>query len=532
MPLGPAEGEYVIKLRVTPYASATWLWDGRRYVTDDRASEITPYEHPMVEQAAVTDGARTLLVVRERVTGRDTVEPGLPRNVTPEEFEKARALVGQWPTDYVLVETAPGVPCRVTAGPGGIAPLYVASDAISLYGSWDMADLAEHAEGLSPREVARLLIYRPRYSTETAFRGIHRVTERTTAVYGGHLHLHYPEPVLHSGPRELAPDADVLGAFVEAMDDALDLRPIESVETVLHLTGGFDSGTVGTRLAERHPEKFPTAALLIAGPGRDSQLRRRSEMIKSLPFAEPDYLVDAMECPPLSSACSRVRGKMISPYEEPLHRPFTRLTEILAKEGTRVVVTGLGGDEMVALSQAEYPHKSMGEISDALPWVSARARAALEYADDGIAPPAATNSMTLLSLETTAPVLMRAGIWPVHPFADPGMVQLGECLPMHWRELKQLQRRRLASLGLSPDVTESRERESFAEVVQHTLTTIARPMFARMLKDGSPLFEEKLVDPDGLRTAVRRLADGPYREDGDAQLLEVLDLHFAARAFL
>ncbi|UBI35551.1 MULTISPECIES: hypothetical protein [Streptomyces] len=112
------------------------------------------------------------------------------------------------------------------------------------------------------------------------------------------------------------------------------------------------------------------------------------------------------------------------------------------------------------------------------------------------------------------------------------MVQLGEWLPMHWRELKQLQRRRLAALGLSPDVTESRTRESFAEVVQHTLTTHARPLFARMLHDGSPLFEEQVVDPDGLRRAVRRLSEGPYREDGHAQLLEVLDLHFAAQAFL
>lgn len=64
------------------------------------------------------------------------------------------------------------------------------------------------------------------------------------------------------------------------------------------------------------------------------------------------------------------------------------------------------------------------------------------------------------------------------------------------------------------------------------LTTHARQWFARMLIDGSPLFDEQLVDPDGLRLAVRRLAEEPYREDGDAQLLEVLDLHFAAQAFL
>ncbi|UED84083.1 asparagine synthase-related protein [Streptomyces profundus] len=521
----------MIKLRLTPYASTEWTWNGRGYVTADRTSEIIPYVHPLVEHIAVTDGARTLLVVRECVSGRGRHDP-VPRHVTPGEFEEARTLTEQWPTDYMVVETSPGDPCRVTAGPGGVAPLYVAHDRTSLHGSWDMADLAEYAAGLSPREVARLLIYRPRYSAETVFQGIYRVTERATAIYGGHLYLHYPEPVLHGGPRELAPNADVLGAFVEAMDDALDLRPIGRVETALHLTGGFDSGTVGTRLAERYPDRFPTAALLIAGPGRAHQSRRRSEILRTLPFAEPDFLIDALEHTPLSHECARVRGEKISPYEEPLHRPFTVLTEVLAHHGARVVVTGLGGDEMVALSQAEYPHKSMGEISDGLPWIGDRARAALEFADDGIAPPAAVNSMTLLSLETTAPILMRAGMWPVHPFANPGMVQLGEWLPMHWRELKQLQRRRLAALGLSTDVTESRERESFAEVVQHALTTIARPLFAKMLRDGSPLFDEKLVDPDGLRAAVRRLAEGPYREDGDAQLLEVLDLHLAARSFL
>ncbi|ATL32374.1 hypothetical protein KY5_7356c [Streptomyces formicae] len=134
----------------------------------------------------------------------------------------ASVLAGQWPLDHVLAETAPDVPVRVNAGPCGISPLHVARDATTLHGSWDMADFAQHARSLSPREVARLLIYRPRYSTETVFTGIQRATERATTIFGGHLHLHYPEPALHSGPREPAKEADALGAFVAAMDDALD----------------------------------------------------------------------------------------------------------------------------------------------------------------------------------------------------------------------------------------------------------------------------------------------------------------------
>ncbi|GAA0380863.1 asparagine synthase-related protein [Streptomyces blastmyceticus] len=494
---------------------------------------MTPYTHPMVEHLAVTDGHRTLIVIRERVADRSTCTPD-PRAVDPAEYDTARNLAEQWPADYVLVETTPQEPARVTVGACRTTPLYLAHDDTTLHGSWDMADLRHHITGLNPREVARLLIYRPRYSNDTLFRGIHRLTERATAHYGGHLFLRYPDPALHSGPRDLAPNADVLGAFVEAMDDAMDLRPLDPAKTVFHLTGGFDSGTLATRAAERFPGQLNTSALLIGGPGRTQQIRRRKEIRAAVPFAERDDLIDAMADTPLHPDCARVRGDLISPYEEPLHHPFTRMTKALAAHGAHTVVTGLCGDEMVALSQAEYPHKAMGELKDVriLPWIGKRATAALEFTDDGIAPPAVVNSMSLLSLETTAPVLLREGIWPVHPFADPGMIQLGEWLPMDWRELKQLQRRRLAALGLSDDVTQPEERESFAEVVQHALTTHGRPLFARMLHEGSALFDDKLVNPDGLRQAVRRLSEGTYREDGDAQLLQVIDLHLATRAFL
>ncbi|WP_207386814.1 hypothetical protein [Frankia sp. Cppng1_Ct_nod] len=88
------------------------------------------------------------------------------------------------------------------------------------------------------------------------------------------------------------------------------------------------------------------------------------------------------------------------------------------------------------------------------------------------------------------------------------------------------------ALGLNDDVTHPVERESFAEVVQHTLTTHAQPLFTRMLREGSALFDTDLVDPDALRQAVLYVRDGHYHEHNDAQLLEVIDFHLAAAAFL
>ncbi|GAA1071627.1 asparagine synthase-related protein [Nocardiopsis metallicus] len=524
----------MLRLRLTPYSeNPAWTWSGACYGTFDQHSRIEPFDHPMLEHLGATDGRRTLIIVRERVANRPACDPEV-RTLTPGEYDQARESVTEWPTDFVLLETEPAQPARITAGSARTTPLYLADDGRSLFGSWDMADLRDHVTGINPREAARLLIYRPRYSSDTLFRGVHRLTERAVAHFGGSLWISYPEPALHRQPRQLAADADVLGAFVDTMDTAMDRRPWVEETTLFHLTGGFDSGTVATRAAERHPGLLPTATLLIGGPGRKQQIRRRAEMRSQAKFADTDIVIDAMKHPPLAPGCRWVGGDVISPTEDPLHYPFVQMARSLSAAGARTVVTGLGGDEMVALTPEEEPHLGLGEITDAqiLPWVGRRAQAALEFADDGIAPPARVNSMTLLSLESNAPVLLRHGLWPVHPFADPVMVELGEQLPFAWRELKQVQRQRLRAIGMGEDVVHPVERESFAEVIEHSLITHAPALFARMLTEGSPLFDEGLVDPDGLRTAVEHLTSARYREEQDSKLLEVLSLHMSATAFL
>ncbi len=157
------------------------------------------------------------------------------------------------------MEWTPDEPVQVTAVPCRTTPLYLATAGTALHESWEMGDLssfAPFAGGLNAREVTRLLLYRPRYSTNTVFTGIHRLTERATAHFGGALFSRHPESALHSGPRGLAYDADVLWAFVQAMDDAWDTRPLETVTTAVRLSG-FDSGVLATRAAapRLHPRR-------------------------------------------------------------------------------------------------------------------------------------------------------------------------------------------------------------------------------------------------------------------------------------
>jgi len=56
-------------LRIDPDAPQHWTWDGTRY-TAPGGGQIEPYAHPMTEHTGVTDGTRTVIIVRERTRHR------------------------------------------------------------------------------------------------------------------------------------------------------------------------------------------------------------------------------------------------------------------------------------------------------------------------------------------------------------------------------------------------------------------------------------------------------------------------------
>jgi len=111
--------------------------------------------------------------------------------------------------------------------------------------------------------------------------------------------------------------------------------------------------------------------------------------------------------------------------------------------------------------------------------------------------------ITLLAAECATPPLLRAGLWPVHPFAEAPLVTLGDQLPFHWRELKQLQRCHLAAFGLSQDACNPRVRESFAELVEQSLLANGLPHLRRILDQGSLLIEAGLIDPDARSASLQ-----------------------------
>jgi hypothetical protein len=77
---------------------------------------------------------------------------------------------------------------------------------------------------------------------------------------------------------------------------------------------------------------------------------------------------------------------------------MTALNTEIAAIGARAVVSGLGGDEMVAVGSAESAQAALDKTENFdLPWLGLVAPAALPYGDGQTAPPAMAGGITLAS---------------------------------------------------------------------------------------------------------------------------------------
>lgn len=503
----------MLKLRIALDAAAgPWTWSGRRWTNG--ASWVEPYAHPAV-QHVITGEDRPVLVVRERCPGADEV---------PHD--------DAWPGDWVSVEPAEdGLWLR--AGAAGVAPVYlIARDGV-LHGSWDVTDLRPYVTGagLVLREAARLLGMRFRYGQETLFEGIYRLTERSRAFFGpSGLHLGHPLPAVHSSARQIADDVEILDVYEHLLDTAMNRHVYEPGSAAVELSGGLDSANVAATLGARHPGLVHASALLILGDAGQQQTLRRQQMIDLFQLG-PSLTTNMSEHLPLHPDGRRGRGRPVTPYDDPYDEARTTLLDQLQQRGVRTVFTGVGGDELMSLTSAEQPNKEAFGIGlPRMPWIAEGVQDLLAESDRGIAPATVVNEMTLISQLSAGPPMMRAGMWPIHPLADPDVIRFAEWLPRAWREHKRLQKARLERLGGPAGLWHPALPENFALAMEAALRAHGLPYLHGMLTDGAILFEAGLIDPDGLAATVLRLEHGPFGPR-DTELYAVVAAEIAARGF-
>ncbi len=504
----------MMKLKIS-LADAGGRWTRSGDVWRCGESVIEPVAHPAVEAVSASGEGGTRVVVRERSPGRG-----------------GRDHDDSWPGDFIAVELGPRR-VRLRAGLRGVAPVYLAADGDTVLGSWDLACLrgAVSVDDLADREVARLLTMRFRYGRDTLFAGALRLTERSAALFtDAGLQVGYPGPALHGRARGLREDADVTAAYGRLLEAAVTARAYDPGSACVELSGGLDSANVAATLAALHPGQVTASAMIIPGEAGAQQAARRAELIRVLGLGK-NVQVGFDGHLPLSPAGRRGSGLPVTPYEDPYDEAKGALLELLAEHGVTTVFTGVGGDEMVARTTAEFPHPPLGTGLEPMPWIGKRTLAAAEETDTGTAPAAVVNEMTLTAQACAAPAFLRAGIWPAHPLADPDLIRFGEWLPLPWRQHKRLHQARLEAAGCPKALLEPRLRENFTPVMREAIRRHGLPLIARMLSGGSPLIEAGFVDPDGLAAVHRRLAASGQFRDRETELYGLIVMDLALRSF-
>jgi hypothetical protein len=370
-----------------------------------------------------------------------------------------------------------------------------------------------------------------RYGHDTLFADTRKLTERSDAVFTDKgLKLCYPHAAKHSKARELRREANVVAAYERLLGAAISARSYDPASACVELSGGLDSANVAASLGSLHPNQVAASAMLLLGDTGVQQTARRAELITLLSLGA-DIPVSFSGQLPLSPAGRRGSGIPVTPYEDPCDEAKTALLARLAECGVRTVFTGVGGDEMVARTIAESPHPPLGAGAERMPWISMQTFDIAEECDNGTAPATVVNEMTLTAQACAAPAFLRAGIWPVHPLADPDLITFGEWLPLSWRRHKRLHQARLEATGCPSDLLEPKLRENFTPVMQQAIREHGLTLISRMLSTGSPLIDHGFVDPDGLASVAERLADGGGFRERETELYGAIALDLALRAF-
>ncbi|GGY13307.1 hypothetical protein GCM10010358_76980 [Streptomyces minutiscleroticus] len=467
------------------------------------------------------------------INGESWIEPAnvspLVMEVNDDQAPRVRVRVKECKgdeADFVELTMEPGQ-ARLAAGVFGTAPLYLAEKAGELHASWDLTLLRPHlrADRLVPRVVARTLTRQHRYTSETLFQGVYRLTERAAATFTpSGLSIHYPDPAEHVlEPRTLRPGVDPLVALDELLTDVIRQAPTATGCVGVELSGGADSGNVALAIkAARFPEAY-SFGLLVGGSIGRQQSERRQALVEHCGFR--DTATPAMQHPPFCTGGVRDLCKPHDPAGAFYQEAFDVVREQAAARRCEVMFTGSGGDEINAhhsRTHAELP------TPEPVPWLGAKAARALVEVNEHLAPIPTLPVPTLMAFGMHNPGFLRAGIWPVSPLAHPRIVRFMEQLPREHKRGKALFRDRLRRAGLPEWVATPAEPENFLAVLEKGLRSYGLPVLDDMLKE-SILVDLGYVDGKALAQAQRDAKAAPVVPD---LLCDVLALEIGLRSLM
>lgn len=455
-----------------------WRWSDDRWVSG--RSWISPVRNPSLEsRLTVDDDGLVSGFVRERRTGTTG--------------------------DHVTLDMRPGR-LQISAGPTGTAPLYVTARGAIVAGSWHLPDLRAHLslDRLRARSVARLLTRQNRYTSDTLFSDIHMLTERaTTTISSAGCVIRYPTAAEHVlRARRLRSGVDPVAAFRDIVAGLV--MDIPAGQVGVELSGGADSATVALALTANQESPVHSFGLIVDGSVGTWQRHRRHLLTAALGLVDTE--IPAGAYPPFAPTGVRGRGLPHDPASAYYREAFDALRDAVATAGVSVILTGIGGDEAMAVDPQEPPDVTSATVdphSGRPAWLGSTAVGALPDLNVNAAPVPLAPISSLMAFALHNPAYLQAGIWPVAPLASPAVGRFCEQLPVEHRRGKALLRTVLRRAGLPVEVSHPAVPEHFSDLMQTGLRRHGLDLLRGMLRE-SILVDAGYVDARQLAVAHER----------------------------
>ncbi|MES2451837.1 MAG: asparagine synthase-related protein [Pseudomonadota bacterium] len=484
------------------------------------SSRVDPYRHGALEEVIAVSGARLLVCVRERCAGLTGPGVGILAGRTPpaidaERFDRLAESLRTWPLQWHLL-IVDGDAARLEAGHWGTAPVYLVAGADGrLRGDWDADRLLPGLKrtSLDPARAARWIAeYDAPYARRSLFGDLMLLTERAVATWrqapdGDHrLDIAYPAPWPWPVAGTLREGADPLDALDRILSASMRRWTGIAGETLgAELSGGLDSSLVAAIASRESGRPLPSYGLAIAGTAEAvaDQRARRDDLITTLGLRDTEIPMESF-LPLAPGSCRLDGGAPVLPWEEGYYEAMDRLLEQAHSAGTRVMLTGFGGDELCGLLPAE--RRALGREPEPAwslsppegpAFLTPAASAALATPRD-LPPRAACSDSSIEVAGLSAARYLRRGIWPVHPLCTPQLVRFCARLPAAWRADRSIQRALLARLGITRRVTHPAYLDDLSPALVHGMRSSARPLLDRLFAQ-PVLAAQGIVDGARLR---------------------------------
>ncbi|MEO0014604.1 MAG: hypothetical protein RLZZ535_2993 [Cyanobacteriota bacterium] len=456
-------------------------------------SYIRPFSHRMVDVYYLREIGgknRWMVIARERHEGASKVCKSSPiiKECSQEEFKRQSNILLTNHLDWMAIEVTPGHNKQVSlaCGKHGTLPCYFLCKNNTLRGNYIPASLFPFIDKTNPLDFQRTCSFikgTMPYGSKLILKEIDllpagsQITWYCNADSTSKVKVNYPKATELVSPKKIKSNVDPVKAFERIVKKVLGHRfGREPHGIIAELSGGLDSSIVAGVANQMMSSSLNTMGLLLPPNIGDHAYRRD---IISATLGLNDTAI-SIEPHLLLSVDAPNFDKNRAAWEEPYMEAFNAMSEGAFKTDHDILLTGFGGDELFMLNtwelllekQTLVIEQAKKELFNYPNYLTDEARSAVkETIEKANYYPLATATSTLDALMVEAPMIAKAGFWPIHPFADPEVVNFCQQFPPEFRRDRFLQRKLLSSWGLPKSVWKPESAEDFSSFMSTSLRT-------------------------------------------------------------